>query len=104
MKTFPTSFIRHGSINSPFLNSIVVGAVQGQLRSAFSKIATLHAKNTFTFAIISGDLFAEDDDEVTDLLDGKIVVPLPTYFTVGLSQFPQRIVDKLTKDDEVSRF
>lgn len=79
-----------------------MGAVQGQLRSAFTKIGTLHAKNSFTFAIISGDLFAEDDDEVTDLLDGKIVIPLPTYFTVGLSQFPQRVIDKLSNDDEVS--
>ncbi|KFY29548.1 hypothetical protein V493_02293 [Pseudogymnoascus sp. VKM F-4281 (FW-2241)] len=80
---------------------IVIGAVQGQLRSAFTKIATLHGKNSFTFAIISGDLFAEDDDEVTELLDGKIIVPLPTYFTVGLSQFPQRVVDKLANDDEL---
>lgn len=72
------------------------------MRSAFTKIGTLHAKNSFTFAIISGDLFAEDDDEVKDLLEGKIIVPLPTYFTVGLSQFPQRVIDKLTKDDEVS--
>lgn len=79
-----------------------MGAVQGQLRSAFTKIGTLHAKNSFTFAIISGDLFAEDGDEVTDLLDGKIVIPLPTYFTVGLSQFPQRVIDKLSNDDEVS--
>lgn len=81
-----------------------MGAVQGQLRSAFTKISTLHAKNSFTFAIISGDLFAEDDDEVTDLLGGKIVIPLPTYFTVGLSQFPQRVIDKLSSDDEVSQF
>jgi hypothetical protein len=101
---FPQSHFPHDSINSLFLNSIVLGAVQGQLRSAFSKINTLHTKNSFTFAIISGDLFAEDDDEVSDLLDGKIIVPLPTYFTVGLSQFPQRVVDKLEKDEEVSRF
>lgn len=104
MQNSPTSLLRRDSVKLTFLNSIVVGAVQGQLRLAFSKIATLHAKNKFTFAIISGDLFAEDDDEVTALLDGKIIIPLPTYFTVGLSQFPQRVVDKLAKDDEVSRF
>lgn len=82
-------------------NSIVIGAVNGQLQSAFSKIGTLHAKNNFTFAIIVGDLFDEDDDVVTDLLSGKITVPLPTYFTVGLSQFPQRVIDKLLKDEDV---
>jgi hypothetical protein len=97
-----TSHLCHAPVTYFFLNSIVVGAVQGQLRSAFSKIGTLHAKNQFTFAIISGDLFAEDDDEVTDLLSGNIVVPLPTYFTVGLNQFPQRVVDKLAKEEEVS--
>jgi hypothetical protein len=72
------------------------------LQSAFSKIGALHAKNEFTFAIISGDLFGEDNDEITDLLDGKIIVPLPTYFTIGLNQFPQRVIDKLAKHDDVS--
>lgn len=87
---------------SLFQNRIVIGAINGQLQSAFTKIGTLHAKNNFTFAIVSGDLFSEDDDAVTDLLNGKITIPLPTYFTIGLNPFPQRVIDKLSTDEDVS--
>ncbi len=70
------------------------------MRETFKKIETLHAKNSFTFAVVSGDLFGEDDDAVKDLLAGNIAVHLPLYFTVGLNPFPQSVVDKLLKDEE----
>ena len=81
---------------------MVIGAVNGQLRSAFSKISNLHAKNSFTLAIVSGDLFGEDDQEVADLLEGKISVPISTYFTVGQNPFPASVADKLSRDENVS--
>jgi hypothetical protein len=81
---------------------IVIGAINGQLRPAFSKLTTLHAKAGFSFAIVTGDLFADDDDAVSDLLADKISIPLPTYFTVGLNPLPQRVVDRLSKDEDVS--
>lgn len=80
----------------------MLGAINGQLHAAFTKLSTLHAKNTFSFAIVTGDLFAEDNDAVTELLAGNIIVPLPTYFTVGTSPLPARIIEKLEKDEEVS--
>ncbi|CZR50215.1 probable meiotically up-regulated gene 161 protein [Phialocephala subalpina] len=80
---------------------IVLGAVNGQLKSAFTKLSTLHTKNSFSFAIVVGNLFAEDDDAVSELLAGSIAVPLPTYFTVGTSPLPARINEKIKKDEEI---
>lgn len=87
---------RHGT------NRIVVGNVNGQLKSLSAKLSTLHDKNNFSFAIVAGDLFDEDDNIVADLLDEKISIPLPTYFTVGVKPLPRRVVDRLSKDKEVN--
>ncbi|KAK3309715.1 CwfJ C-terminus 2-domain-containing protein-like protein [Chaetomium strumarium] len=81
----------------------VFGSVNGQLRSAFGKLSALHAKNTFSFAIVTGNLFSEaqDDDQLTDLLDGRIEIPCPTYFTVGAIPLPARVVERIEKDEEI---
>jgi RNAse (barnase) inhibitor barstar len=100
--------IRNRSAPSPdptsanIFNSIVFGDLNGQLAGAFTKLTTLHSKNSFSFAIATGNLFAEDDDAVSDLLTGKITIPLTTYFTVGTRPLPQRIIEKIEKDEEVS--
>jgi hypothetical protein len=83
------------------VNSVVLGEVNGRLQATFTKLASLHAKNAFSFAIAVGNLFAEDNEAVSELLEGKIIVPLPTYFTVGLNPLPPRIVEKIEKDEEV---
>lgn len=80
----------------------VLGDVNGQFVAAFKKLAALHAKNTFSFAIVAGNLFAEDDDAVADLLAEKIEVAFPTYFTVGTAPLPPRIVERLEKEEDVS--
>lgn len=80
--------------------SFVFGNVNGQLQLAFSKLTTLHSKNNFSFALIVGNLFGtEDNDAVTDLLSGKIEVPVTTYFTVGTQALPERIIDKINNED-----
>lgn len=68
----------------------------------FEKLSKLHAKNSFSLAIIAGELFAdpfesssEGDETVSALLNGKIIIPLPTYFTVGRRAIPERIVQQL---------
>ena len=66
-----------------------------------TKLSTLHSKNNFSFAIVAGDLFNEDDDAVADLLAENISIPLPTYFTVGVKPLPQRVIDRLSKDEDV---
>lgn len=83
-------------------NRIVVGAVNGQLQLAFTKLSTLHSKNNFSLAIVTGNLFSEDDDTVSDLLANKIAIPLPTYFTIGTQALPARIVERIERDEEVS--
>lgn len=47
-------------------------------------------------------MFSENGEGVEELLEGKISIPLPTYFTVGTTPLPQKIIDKIETDDEVS--
>jgi hypothetical protein len=74
------------------------------LQPAFAKLKSLHSKNNFSVAIVTGNLFDGDDDAVADLLAGNIAIPLPTYFTVGTSPLPPRIIEKIEKDEEVRAF
>ncbi|KAL9009081.1 MAG: hypothetical protein Q9173_005862 [Seirophora scorigena] len=85
---------------------IVVGAVEGAFPSTLEKISKLHAKNSFSLAIFLGDFFAgpetrsdEDDANVSALIDGKISVPLPSYFTLGTSPLPDSVKEKLEASD-----
>lgn len=72
----------------------------------FTKLAKLHVKQNFAFAIIVGDLFGDcsseqELEEISALFHGSISVPLPTYFTLGDRPLPARVVDKIEADDEV---
>ncbi|KAJ2971979.1 hypothetical protein NQ176_g7418 [Zarea fungicola] len=82
---------------------IVLGSLHGKLESAFKKLATLHARNAFTIALLTGDLFAPDTDDATidALLAGHYALPLPTYFTVGAHALPERIIAKIQADEEI---
>lgn len=86
------------------IRSIVLGSLNGKLEPAFQKLATIHAKNNFSFAILTGNIFAAEvqDDVVTRLLNGDIQVPLTTYFTVGTVPLPPQVIERLEKDEDVS--
>lgn len=77
------------------------------MESAFKKLATLHAKNNFSCAIATGNLFGPDEDvdgtdaQVTKLLAGEIAIPVSTYFTVGTRPLPPRIVAKIEQDEDI---
>jgi len=80
--------------------------VNCQLQAAFTKLAKLQEKQNFAFAIIVGNLFGDcsteaELNEISALLQGNIVVPLPTYFTLGDRPLPTRVVEKIEADDEV---
>lgn len=81
---------------------MVVGDVNGQFRDVFKKLSGLHAKNDFSFAIVVGSLFADpmtaspqDDEDVVDLLSNKVEVPLTTYFALGSTALPAKVIEKL---------
>ncbi|GAB1202973.1 hypothetical protein APSETT445_001597 [Aspergillus pseudonomiae] len=85
---------------------IVIGGVNCQLREVFTKLAKLHVKQSFAFAIVVGDLFGDcsteqELDEISALFQGSISVPLPTYFTLGSRPLPTRVIERIEANDEV---
>ncbi|KAF2876607.1 CwfJ C-terminus 1-domain-containing protein-like protein [Massariosphaeria phaeospora] len=86
---------------------IVVGDVDGQFPAVFQKLAGLHAKNNFAFALVVGNLFAapgtetaEDEANVESLINGKIEIPFTVYFALGNSPLPTPVVQKLQSSDD----
>ncbi|KAF2269147.1 hypothetical protein CC78DRAFT_564894 [Lojkania enalia] len=80
----------------------VIGAVDGQFRTVFQKVADLHAKHSFAFTIITGNLFAdpatateEHKSDVNNLIKGTVHIPLATYFALGTHPLPNSVVEKL---------
>jgi len=83
-----------------------VGDVDGQFLAVFQKIAALHSKNNFSFALIVGNLFAspgsttdEDSRNIQKLINGEIRIPLPTYFVLGTQELPTLVVKKLDESE-----
>ncbi|EPS44081.1 hypothetical protein H072_1956 [Dactylellina haptotyla CBS 200.50] len=81
---------------------IIVGNPSGAFPTILSKLSTLHKKNSFSFAVVLGDLFPspetlsdEENDTLSTLLRGGIEVALPVYFTLGSYPFPPSIQDKI---------
>jgi hypothetical protein len=85
---------------------LVVGNVNGEFQAVFGKIAGLHAKNKFAFALIVGNLFAhpdtysEDDTALRSLVNGGINVPVTTYFALGSHALPSVVLEKLQSSDD----
>jgi hypothetical protein len=91
----------------PDIRSVVIGDVNGQIKPVFQKLGALHAKNSFAFAIIVGSLFGDTTDassahqvDLQDLLDGKVEVPLPTYFALPRHPLPPAVVEKLESSND----
>ncbi|KAF2402384.1 hypothetical protein EJ06DRAFT_580647 [Trichodelitschia bisporula] len=85
---------------------VAIGDVNGQLESLFQKLGTLHAKNAFSFALITGNLFSdptsassEETASIQRLIDGTISVPLTTYFALGSHPLPPTVIDKLDSSE-----
>ncbi|ATY63668.1 Cwf19 C-terminal domain-2 [Cordyceps militaris] len=81
---------------------IVMGSLYGNLEPAFKKLAALHAKNAFSLAILTGDVFgpSPSPDTISALLAGTLHPPLPTYFSVGSQPLPERIAAHLAASDD----
>jgi Protein similar to CwfJ C-terminus 1/Protein similar to CwfJ C-terminus 2 len=86
--------------------SAVFGPVNGALKKFFAKLHKLQTKQDFSFAIIVGDLFTEKPDEneaqeVLDILNGGVNVPLPVYFGMGDHSLHARVAEKLEASGEI---
>ncbi|RAK81049.1 CwfJ domain protein [Aspergillus fijiensis CBS 313.89] len=85
---------------------VVIGGVNCELQDVFTKLAKLHVKQNFSFAIIVGDLFGDcstehELEQISALLSGSIAVPLPTYFSLGSRPLPTRVIEAIEANDEV---
>ena len=79
---------------------IVLGAANGKLRSLFSKLAAINAKSgPFSFAVLLGDLFNEEDAELEELLAGKIKVPIECFATVGQRAVPEKVRQRIEEKE-----
>ena len=72
----------------------------------FDKLSKLHAKTSFSLALVLGDFFPDplatskdDEDAITSLINGDIAIPLPTYFTLGQHPLPETVQAKLEDTD-----
>src|SRR3954463_12550070 len=85
------------------LLSIVIGASNGQFSSIFKKVSALQSKNNFSFAIVVGDLFGDpntlEEGPLDGLLEGRLPIPLPTYFTLGSHALPERVTHRLAANN-----
>ncbi|KAL8712071.1 MAG: hypothetical protein Q9225_007002 [Loekoesia sp. 1 TL-2023] len=86
---------------------IVIGPVEGGFPAILDKVSKLHSKNSFSLAIFLGDFFGdpetssdENDANVSALINGKITIPLPTYFTLGKHPLPGPVIEKLEKSED----
>ncbi|PHH56135.1 CWF19-like protein DRN1 [Ceratocystis fimbriata CBS 114723] len=82
---------------------IVIGSPNGKLGPIVAKLVALHSKNSFSCAIVTGDLFAseDDDDIVRDVIAGNIQFPLSTYFTLGTKRLPPSIQKRVDNDEDI---
>jgi len=79
---------------------LVIGAVRGNLRACFTKMAAIHKKSgPFTFAICLGDLFDNvQEDELDELVNGRIPVPLECYTTLAGNALPSKVIERVGND------
>ncbi|CCX34365.1 CwfJ C-terminus 1-domain-containing protein-like protein [Pyronema domesticum] len=72
---------------------LVVGAIKGRFAEVIPKLTALHAKQSFAFAVLTGDVLSSEAPD--DLLNGELRFPLPTYFTLGTSPLPSAVINRI---------
>ena len=100
------SFASHFCLSILTYISAVFGPIDGSLKRFFAKLHKILSKQDLSFAIIVGDLFSgtpeeSQSQEVLDLLNGALNVPLPTYFGLGNHPIPALVTEKLEASGEV---
>ncbi|KAG0149016.1 hypothetical protein CROQUDRAFT_59804 [Cronartium quercuum f. sp. fusiforme G11] len=80
---------------------LVVKPRPGSYRKLFAKLSTIHNKNgPFDLLICLSDLFLNDaDEELEDLLDNKIPIPVRTFCMIGERELPARVQARVDSKD-----
>ncbi|CAO3652568.1 unnamed protein product [Cunninghamella blakesleeana] len=85
---------------------LVTGLVEGNYVTFFEKIASLNDKHgPFDVLLCTGNFFSKEttDSDISDLLLGKVKVPLTTYFMDGEIQLPNTVQERVDNyEGEVS--
>ncbi|KAF5330347.1 hypothetical protein D9619_005485 [Psilocybe cf. subviscida] len=87
---------------------LTVGSAVGQIRDLFAKVKAIDAKHgKFDLLLCTGDFFglpsetddgsAEVDDDIAQLLDGRLEAPIECYIMQGEQPLPKRVVEKFAK-------
>ncbi|TFK30054.1 hypothetical protein FA15DRAFT_195152 [Coprinopsis marcescibilis] len=83
---------------------LTVGSAIGSISQLFAKIKSIDAKNgKFDLALCIGDFFGpvqteeDSNDEISQLLSGKLEAPLECYIMQGDQPLSQRVIDKFAK-------
>ncbi|KAF9052819.1 nuclear protein [Panaeolus papilionaceus] len=85
------------------LKILTVGSAEGAIREIFNKIKAIDAKHgKFDLVLCVGDFFGhlnEDSasEELTELLDGRIEVPLQCYIMQGGNPLPTKVIERFAK-------
>ncbi|KAK9722796.1 hypothetical protein K7432_002418 [Basidiobolus ranarum] len=86
-------------MSSTPLKTIVVGSVHGQIKQLFSKIELINKKNgPFDVLLCGGDFFGSHLEDLEDLVENRINVPVTTYFISGSNAIPEIIQNKIDQN------
>ncbi|CCJ30061.1 unnamed protein product [Pneumocystis jirovecii] len=81
---------------------LVFGSSDGNFKKIFEKTCILNKKHNFDFLLCIGDFLPEfntNDSEVIDLVEGKIHIPIITYFSIGKQRLHKEIEEKAFKNN-----
>ncbi|KAF8965212.1 CwfJ C-terminus 1-domain-containing protein-like protein, partial [Flammula alnicola] len=86
---------------------LTVGSAAGSIRDLFAKVKAIDAKHgKFDLLLCIGDFFgplkdaadgSDADDEIAQLLDGRLEAPIECYIMQGEYPLPSRVVEKFAK-------
>ncbi|EMR09433.1 hypothetical protein PNEG_02376 [Pneumocystis murina B123] len=78
------------------------GSSNGNFKKIFEKTHDLNKKHNFDFLFCIGDFLPEsgtDELEIIDLLEGRIQIPITTYFSIGKQRLHKKVEKKAIKNN-----
>ncbi|KAG2230013.1 hypothetical protein INT48_003059, partial [Thamnidium elegans] len=81
---------------------LVTGSTNGKFKDLFTKAKQIHEKyGPFDVHLCTGNFFNADtnEEDIQELLDNKIDIPLMTYFIIGDTPFPATVQQHIEAND-----